>query len=90
LTFVFLSLYFLHGHHLGVLSRVSGSLPAATKAIWENRAEIAKQHPAGNAINEENAARYTGTPFHKGAIRYYKEIGIWPEDQPEAASVDEK
>jgi TRAP transporter TAXI family solute receptor len=59
-----------------------------TKTIWENRAEIAKQHPAGKAINEKNAARYTGTPFHKGAIRFYKEIGIWPENQPEAASVD--
>jgi TRAP transporter TAXI family solute receptor len=60
-----------------------------TKTIWENRAEIAKQHPAGNAINEKNAARYTGTPFHKGAIRFYKEIGIWPEDAPQGASVDE-
>ncbi|MEQ8788040.1 MAG: TAXI family TRAP transporter solute-binding subunit [Pirellulaceae bacterium] len=59
-----------------------------TKAIWENREEIGKQHPAGKAINEQNAARYTGTPFHKGAIRFYKEIGIWPEDAPEAASVD--
>ncbi len=50
-----------------------------TKTIWENRKAIAKQHPAGNAINEKNAARYTGTEFHPGAIRFYKEIGIWPE-----------
>jgi TRAP transporter TAXI family solute receptor len=52
-----------------------------TKTIWENRAEIVEQHRAGLAINEDNAARYTGTEFHPGAIRFYKEIGIWPEEE---------
>jgi len=50
-----------------------------TKSIWENREKIAEKHPAGRAINEKNAARYTGTDFHPGAIRFYREIGIWPE-----------
>lgn len=59
-----------------------------TKTIWENRGEIAKQHKAANAINEANAARYTGTEFHPGAIRFYQEIGIWPESQGESGSED--
>ncbi len=51
-----------------------------TKTIWENRDAIAAQHPAGKAINEKNAARFTGTPFHPGAARFYREIGIWQEE----------
>ncbi len=47
-----------------------------TKTIWENREEIAGKHPAGKAINEKNAARRTGTDYHPGAIRFYKEIGL--------------
>lgn len=49
-----------------------------TKTLWENREKVGKQHAGtGAAISEENAARFTGTPFHEGAIRFYKEIGIW-------------
>ncbi len=31
-----------------------------TKTIWENRKAIAKQHPAGNAINEEKCGSVHG------------------------------
>ncbi len=50
-----------------------------TKTLYTHRAEVAKAHGAGKAINEKNAARDVGTPFHLGAIRFYKEIGIWQE-----------
>ena len=51
-----------------------------TRTLYENRDQIAARHPAGRYINESNVTRDTGTEFHPGAIRYYREIGIWAEN----------
>lgn len=52
---------------------------AITRALWENRESIG--HPVPKRfINEDNAARYTGTPFHPGAEKFYREIGVWPDN----------
>ena len=50
-----------------------------TKTLYTHRAEVVKRHGAGKAINPKNVVKDTGTSFHPGAIRFYREIGIWNE-----------
>ena len=52
---------------------------AFTKTLYTHRAEVVKRHGAGKAINPKNVVKDTGTAFHPGAIRFYREIGIWNE-----------
>jgi len=52
---------------------------AFTKTLYIHRAEVVKRHGAGKAINPTNVVKDTGTAFHPGAIRFYREIGIWQE-----------
>ena len=59
-----------------------------TKTIWENRDEIAAQHPAGKSINPANVATDSGIEYHPGAIRFYQEAGIWPGSEQETPSSD--
>lgn len=48
------------------------------RTIWEHRAEVAEKHAAGKAIQPQRVVHDTGVPFHPGAVRYYRKIGIWP------------
>ncbi len=49
------------------------------KTLYTHRAEVVKRHGAGKAINPKNVAKDIGTPFHPGAVRFYRDIGIWQE-----------
>ena len=53
-----------------------------TKTLYEQRESVVEKHAAGRAINPGNVVRDTGTEFHPGAIRFYQEIGIWPQPEP--------
>lgn len=48
------------------------------KAIHENKETLVAAHPSFNAMNPGNlAVQQQHMTYHPGAIRYYKEIGIW-------------
>ena len=77
-----------HGMNVGAMHLITAAnieeetVYRFTKTLYEQRAEVVKIHPAGKAINPKNVVKDTGTPFHSGAIRYYKEIGIWHDSNP--------
>lgn len=50
------------------------------RTLYENKAALVAGHPSFNAMIPEGlATRSPGVEYHPGAIRFYKEIGIWPE-----------
>ena len=84
-----------HGMNVGAMHLITGANVDAetvyqfTKTLYEQRAEVVKIHPAGRAINPKNVVKDTGTPFHPGAIRYYKEVGIWQDESSTPAKSSE-
>jgi TRAP transporter TAXI family solute receptor len=47
-----------------------------TKAAFENQPRLVKATPAARDTVAQNAVKDTFLPFHPGAVRYYREIGI--------------
>jgi TRAP-type uncharacterized transport system substrate-binding protein len=48
------------------------------KAVYGNKKDLVAGHPNFNAFQEKNAAKpQPSLPHHPGAIRYFKEVGIW-------------
>ena len=66
-------------HLITTVEQSEDLIYGVTKVLYENREQVVEKHAAGRAINPTNVVRDTGTEFHPGAIRYYTEIGIWPE-----------
>ena len=46
------------------------------KAVFENQPRLAKATPVASETIPQNAVKNTFLPFHPGALRYYREIGI--------------
>lgn len=46
------------------------------KTVFENQASLVKAHSTARETIPQNVDKDTFLPFHPGAIRYYKEIGI--------------
>lgn len=47
------------------------------KAALEHREEYGRIHPTLKDVDAKRAATIVGVPFHPGAIRYFKEAGVW-------------
>ena len=64
--------------YLHTTSKLSDEMAyKVTKAAMESLPELAKMNPSFKEWSKEAAVRDPQIPFHPGAIRYYKEIGIW-------------
>jgi uncharacterized protein len=46
------------------------------KAVFENQPRLLKAHSAASETLPQNVVKNTFLPFHPGAVRYYREIGI--------------
>jgi len=49
---------------------------AMTKTLFEKQEDIALAHAKGGELDIETAAQGVSTPFHAGAEKYYKEVGV--------------
>jgi TRAP transporter TAXI family solute receptor len=51
----------------------------AVKALWEKEADLLAGGPFWNGFTKENMGKDVGLTYHPGAIKFYKEMGVWPE-----------
>jgi TRAP-type uncharacterized transport system substrate-binding protein len=53
---------------------------ALTKTAYENKEELVKAHGSFRSFFPKNMVKRSFTiPYHPGAIKFYKEVGLWTE-----------
>lgn len=52
-----------------------------TKAMYENKADLAQSFAVFNLFDPQEMAKEIPYPYHPGAIKFYKEKGLWPPKQ---------
>jgi len=48
-----------------------------TKLLFEKKPELVAVHKQANQLDLKSAVAVSSVPYHPGAIRYYKEQGVW-------------
>ena len=51
----------------------------AVKAIYEKEKDLLATGPFWKGFDKANMNRDLGVAYHPGAIKFYKEVGIWKE-----------
>jgi hypothetical protein len=49
---------------------------AVVKEVFENFEDFKKLHPAYSGLTKQNMLEGLSAPFHPGALKYYKEVGL--------------
>ena len=66
------------GNILFVRSSMSeGLVYDLLKTLFDNLTEVQGVHPEAKTLTIETAAQNSSIPFHPGAVRFYKEKGVW-------------
>jgi uncharacterized protein len=67
--------------HIVTSSKVNDkTIYTMLKAWWDNLAELQTLHPLFKRWTKEHQALTNFTvPYHSGAVKFYKEVGVWTE-----------
>jgi uncharacterized protein len=73
----------LMGYYINILTHRAVSdeiVYTLVKALHGAKADLVKGHPSFNAFTPEGmAVKHIGAEYHPGAIKFYKEAGIWKD-----------